>query len=292
MPAKLPYQKWFWADWFQDTRCLSAEARGVWIDVIGYLRERTRTGSATFDFQTWCRVLTVTENELKSALPQIQKMQVGKIVDKGDGTITITCRRIAREKNRRAYQSKKEADSRHLVHKFGPKSAEPRARKLTEAGTLRDAVDRECTAMTSLERAELSSKYGHATDMCTASVNSMDSACTGGGRPKQSQKQSQSQSQSQKQSQKQREEEQEKENGEKKSARSRRLTDEEFLDSLRSNPAYAHIHLDAELGKMDAWILAHPDRQKTRRFIVNWLNKVPAPVAPRAGVLKKFLEGA
>lgn len=60
--------------------------------------------------------------------------------------------------------------------------------------------------------------------------------------------------------------------------RSAKLTDDEFVAELKINPAYAHINFEAELGKMQAWLLAHPRRQLTRAFMVNWLNKEPAPV--------------
>lgn len=56
------------------------------------------------------------------------------------------------------------------------------------------------------------------------------------------------------------------------------LSDKEFLKTLETNPAYKGIDLDTEFAKMDAWLLAHPGRKKTQRFIVNWLNKVEAPV--------------
>lgn len=64
-----------------------------------------------------------------------------------------------------------------------------------------------------------------------------------------------------------------------KPAQSRKLSDEEFLVSLKSNPAFSHINIEEQLGKMDAWLLAHPGREKTRRFIVNWLNKIDKPMA-------------
>lgn len=57
-----------------------------------------------------------------------------------------------------------------------------------------------------------------------------------------------------------------------------RLSDFEFLESLKSNPAYRGINLEAEFGKMDAWLSTKPGRKKTRRFIVNWLNKIERPV--------------
>lgn len=65
------------------------------------------------------------------------------------------------------------------------------------------------------------------------------------------------------------------------------LSDIEFIAELRLNPAYAHIDLDRELGRMDAWLLTHPGRQKTKRFIVNWLNKIDAPMASSHVVEKK-----
>ena len=51
------------------------------------------------------------------------------------------------------------------------------------------------------------------------------------------------------------------------------LTDSQFLESLETNPAYKGIDIQTELSKMDAWLLTHPGRQKTRRFIVGWLNR-------------------
>ena len=57
------------------------------------------------------------------------------------------------------------------------------------------------------------------------------------------------------------------------------LTDEEFIKTLKNNFAYKHIDLDTEFAKMDAWLLIHKDRQKTKRFIINWLNKIDKPLS-------------
>lgn len=54
--------------------------------------------------------------------------------------------------------------------------------------------------------------------------------------------------------------------------------DEEFISALKANPAYKGIDIDRELAKMDAWLMTHPRRKKTKRFIVNWLNKIDTPV--------------
>lgn len=59
---------------------------------------------------------------------------------------------------------------------------------------------------------------------------------------------------------------------------SRMLSDDEFLEALRKNPAYSHLDITDHLHFMDSWLLAHPGRKKTRRFIVNWLNRQEKPL--------------
>jgi hypothetical protein len=54
------------------------------------------------------------------------------------------------------------------------------------------------------------------------------------------------------------------------------LTDEDFLSSLKEK--FTWVDFETVMVKMDAWLLAHPGRKKTRRFIVNWLNKIEKPV--------------
>jgi hypothetical protein len=56
------------------------------------------------------------------------------------------------------------------------------------------------------------------------------------------------------------------------------VSDADFISSLKTNLAYKHINVETELARMDVWIIAHPGRKKTRRFVVGWLNKVEAPL--------------
>lgn len=57
-----------------------------------------------------------------------------------------------------------------------------------------------------------------------------------------------------------------------------RGTPSDFMAEIRKNPAYEHIDIDHQLHKMDAWLLANPGRLKTKRFIINWLNKIEKPI--------------
>lgn len=69
-----------------------------------------------------------------------------------------------------------------------------------------------------------------------------------------------------------------KESKESKEKKKHPLSNLDFLETLKTNPIYSHINFDTELGKMDVWLAANPGRQKTRRFIVNWINKIEKPI--------------
>ena len=58
-----------------------------------------------------------------------------------------------------------------------------------------------------------------------------------------------------------------------------RLSDQEWEKTIRENVAYSGVDITSELAKMDAWLSTRPGRKKTRRFIVNWLNKVEKSIA-------------
>ncbi len=55
------------------------------------------------------------------------------------------------------------------------------------------------------------------------------------------------------------------------------IPDSVFLSSLKEK--YYWINFDQTMIKIDAWLSVHPERKKTRRFIINWLNKIERPMA-------------
>lgn len=72
----------------------------------------------------------------------------------------------------------------------------------------------------------------------------------------------------------------------KKPLRATVVSDDDFWNSLRDSPAYRHVNLEVENSKMDIWLAQpeHKGRVKTRKFILNWLNKVPKPVVAHPAV--------
>jgi hypothetical protein len=55
--------------------------------------------------------------------------------------------------------------------------------------------------------------------------------------------------------------------------------DDQFIAKLKTlNPT---IDIDAELRKIDTWLLGHPERRKTRPFVANWINREAAGQAAK-----------
>lgn len=52
-----------------------------------------------------------------------------------------------------------------------------------------------------------------------------------------------------------------------------RCSEDEFFSFLKTSELYKNINLEAELLEMDRWLLRNPGRQKTRKFILNWLGR-------------------
>lgn len=56
----------------------------------------------------------------------------------------------------------------------------------------------------------------------------------------------------------------------------KKLPDDEWFKHIKT--LYPHVNFDVELRKIDAWLSVNPGRQKTRPFVINWLNRIPAPL--------------
>ncbi len=57
-------------------------------------------------------------------------------------------------------------------------------------------------------------------------------------------------------------------------------TQEDFLKEL--GKTYPHININQEMSKIDGWLLANPHRKKTKRFVVNWFNRVEPALENKA----------
>jgi hypothetical protein len=72
------------------------------------------------------------------------------------------------------------------------------------------------------------------------------------------------------------------------------LSDDEWLASIKANPAYHVIDFDREYGNMQAWGQTN-GKQATRKRFLNWLNRVDRPMSAQLDNRYDFLlemEGA
>ena len=61
----LPYSKFFWGDYLRDTRMLSLEAKGAWMDILCHLSQLDEPGEAGYKIQSWARLLGVGKRVAK-----------------------------------------------------------------------------------------------------------------------------------------------------------------------------------------------------------------------------------
>ena len=101
---KLPFMKFFQDDWIKDTRILSAEARGVWIDFICFVWEAEPRGILTNSLEEWSRIVGLPIEKLKEILNELKNSGVADITfgnDECNANVTVSCRRIVRDETSR-----------------------------------------------------------------------------------------------------------------------------------------------------------------------------------------------
>lgn len=114
MPSKkLPYMQFYVSDWLSDTAFLSLSARGFWMDLICVMHQRNRTGSITGSLLQIAHACRCSEGEAETALSELSNAKVANVV-KGNGNVTVTCRRMQRAENERKRVAKAVRKSREL----------------------------------------------------------------------------------------------------------------------------------------------------------------------------------
>lgn len=91
---KLSFMKWYPADWINDTRALSAEAKGCWIDILCLMWNGPKRGVWSGTYQEFARV-TGTPWEIAPRL--IQELGKVSLVTFRDTEVTVHNRRMIRQ---------------------------------------------------------------------------------------------------------------------------------------------------------------------------------------------------
>lgn len=57
-----------------------------------------------------------------------------------------------------------------------------------------------------------------------------------------------------------------------------KISNDDWLKTLKKESIYAHVNFDHEWRKAELWIADHPGRKLTKTFFKNWINKIEAPI--------------
>ena len=92
--SKLSWMKWYPDAWMRDTRPLSTEAKGCWIEILMLMWNAPKRGRWTGTYQEFARV---TGQDWESAPRIVQELGKVSRVTIRDNEVTLECRRMLRE---------------------------------------------------------------------------------------------------------------------------------------------------------------------------------------------------
>ncbi len=94
---RLPYMRFFPADYVRDTRLLGLAARGAWMDLLCQMWHQDRRGTVRYPLPVLARLLQIPEDEARAILEEIAAVGVGDVRWLDNGVVSVSCRRIARD---------------------------------------------------------------------------------------------------------------------------------------------------------------------------------------------------
>lgn len=114
--AKLPFMQFYPDLWIQDTRVLSHEARGVWIDLLCSLWVSKTRGLITWTERQWENFIGTGEDSqyAKALWNELSESGVADMeFDEASRTVTVKSRRMLREETQRNQASTRQSRRRH-----------------------------------------------------------------------------------------------------------------------------------------------------------------------------------
>ena len=97
---KLPWFKFFPADWIKETRILSAEEKGIWIDLLAYMWESPTRGKIVSDWESIGKMIGVPWLDIATIVTRMKWKNVLDLTE-ANKIITLKCRRMERDETSR-----------------------------------------------------------------------------------------------------------------------------------------------------------------------------------------------
>lgn len=123
--SKLPYMPLFVADYQRDTRCLSMQARGAWMDILCVLWNAPKRGIRTLNLEGWAGEIGKPSADVSLVLHELIEKKVGTICRPSDDEITIKSGRMMRDDRARKLAAKRKQKQRDSEESRGQSRDSP-----------------------------------------------------------------------------------------------------------------------------------------------------------------------
>lgn len=127
----MPYDKWFWDDWFASTAILSITTKGVWHELLGRMYQADRTYYVDGTVEELARLVGCSDEQFETSILEIERRNVADVTrcyGNVAGLLRIECRRCKRSCNERERASESMRKSRTKLKGCG-EVTDTRARK-------------------------------------------------------------------------------------------------------------------------------------------------------------------
>lgn len=111
---KLPWFKFFPADWIKGTRDLSSQEKAVWIDLLAYMWEAPSRGQITSTWEGLARMTGISWLDCQKVINGMSQREILNVTER-DGLVTIMSRRLKTEENKRESDRLRQRDHRKSV---------------------------------------------------------------------------------------------------------------------------------------------------------------------------------
>lgn len=126
--GKLPFMPFYPKDWQADTRVLTAEARGGWIDLLCHLWQQPCRGEWTGTLPQVSRVCGIDLERMRPVITEFE--QVAIVEWHGNETVTLKSRRIVRDEREREL-------ARNRIQRFRVKESATQVKRKSNAVEVR-----------------------------------------------------------------------------------------------------------------------------------------------------------
>ncbi len=99
--SKAPAFQFYPGDYMQDTRLLSLEGRGAWVDLLCLMWRSSERGRVTATPDEFARLFGCKKEQAQRVMKELQNQHICDFESSSNGDVTLICRRMVREEAQR-----------------------------------------------------------------------------------------------------------------------------------------------------------------------------------------------